>query len=447
MPHPASPLSSRLRFGQYQCACRRLTLFGYDGERTNTFGTKFDQGSFNIFNCPTGMKIIGLRLIATGNDPPYVGGFGVTCGAVPLLCDTECMLLTKEANPAYQPNYPAPEFLVEQCNDPVKGTCVGVHLKGAASKAMCVVKNSCVSALVEDGASMDCNAIGSCPLSTFTGLGTLGMCNAYYACSKAAFGKGAHAECNAAGACEEARFVDVGTHAVCTPGACVKTEFYLGASVECNGEYACGDIILNGYGTKVLCTSADACLPQPPLPVPQPKGISTLACSSPTPASGIVTRAGLQQRKIGTCLKVTFDGTLREGPLGQVVGIIVCEDFNHPLGCLPVTLRELRLSCAYDHPLRTLPPALEVLVLGNAFQQELQPHLPDKLRTFRMGERFDAPIALPAALEELRIGNSYSRALDLRRSLRRLHVWRSYPRPLPPLPHTFIFDRWFAVAD
>ncbi|KAG5184297.1 hypothetical protein JKP88DRAFT_181321 [Tribonema minus] len=141
-------------------------------------------------------------------------------------------------------------------------------------------------------------------------------------------------------------------------------------------------------------------------------------------------------------------------PLGRlpcalrVLDLEICDNFNHPLGCLPATLRKLLLGWTYNHPLQTLPPALEVLVLGHDFQQELQPHLPDTLRVFRMGECFNAPVMLPAALEDLRIGDSYTHLLDLRPSLRHVYVGLSYPRPLPPLPQTFVSDvLLFRVVD
>eukprot|EP00611_Tribonema_gayanum_P029452 TRINITY_DN7886_c0_g1_i1.p1 TRINITY_DN7886_c0_g1~~TRINITY_DN7886_c0_g1_i1.p1 ORF type:complete len:479 (+),score=90.05 TRINITY_DN7886_c0_g1_i1:238-1674(+) len=132
-----------------------------------------------------------------------------------------------------------------------------------------------------------------------------------------------------------------------------------------------------------------------------------------------------------------FDQPLgRLPPAMQVLDLDSNLNFNHPLGCLPVTLRELRLGEAFDHPLQKLPPALEVLELGDAFQQEVQPELPSTLRVFRMGARFNAPVALPAALERLFIGDSYTHPLDLRPSLRYLRVGASYRHPIQPLPRT-----------
>ncbi|KAG5183858.1 hypothetical protein JKP88DRAFT_315896 [Tribonema minus] len=99
-----------------------------------------------------------------------------------------------------------------------------------------------------------------------------------------------------------------------------------------------------------------------------------------------------------------FDQPLgRLPPAMQVLDLDSNLNFNHTLGCLPVTLRELRLGEAFDHPLQKLPPALEVLELGDAFRQEVQPELPSTLRMFRMGARFNVPVALPASLEKVYI--------------------------------------------
>eukprot|EP00611_Tribonema_gayanum_P009533 TRINITY_DN19346_c0_g1_i1.p1 TRINITY_DN19346_c0_g1~~TRINITY_DN19346_c0_g1_i1.p1 ORF type:complete len:556 (+),score=114.25 TRINITY_DN19346_c0_g1_i1:264-1931(+) len=138
---------------------------------------------------------------------------------------------------------------------------------------------------------------------------------------------------------------------------------------------------------------------------------------------------------------------MADGPCDRPLGRLPCrlrvldlQDrlvFDHALGALPATLRELRLSKAYDHPLQALPPALQVLALGDAFQHQLQPDLPVSLRELRLSKPYRHPLRmLPPALKVLVLGDQLQHAMppQLPATLRELRLGRAYDHPLRALP-------------
>ncbi|KAG5179808.1 hypothetical protein JKP88DRAFT_325866 [Tribonema minus] len=145
----------------------------------------------------------------------------------------------------------------------------------------------------------------------------------------------------------------------------------------------------------------------------------------------------------------------------RVLDLGTCRHFNVALGALPPALRELRVGDAFDQPLPPLPSTLEVLALGNAFSQPLQRALPSALRTFEMGDLFNAPVALPGTLQSLSIGDSYTHLLELPPGLKELRIGQSYTHAVPSLrlahvrcsqayPHAVVSDFvvvWDADSD
>ncbi|KAG5175047.1 hypothetical protein JKP88DRAFT_283960 [Tribonema minus] len=180
--------------------------------------------------------------------------------------------------------------------------------------------------------------------------------------------------------------------------------------------------------------------------------VSDFNCAlGPLPAS--LTSLSLGQRfthALGDLPESLTALRMADGPCDRPLGRLPCrlrvldlQDrlvFNHAPGALPATLRELRLSEAYDHPLQALPPALQVLALGDAFQHQLQPDLPHvlppqlpaTLRELRLGRAYDHPLrALPPTLEVLVLGDAFQQELqpDLPDTLREFQY--GYPHALP----------------
>lgn len=140
--------------------------------------------------------------------------------------------------------------------------------------------------------------------------------------------------------------------------------------------------------------------------------------------------------------------------------LIIDGNFDYPLppGCLPASLRRLRVfSDKFTSPLllNMLPAERLQLELGGGFDQPIADRgvLPASLHTLSLDGRFNQPIApgvLPAALRHLSLGEQWSGTLTpsvLPPSLATLHLDDRFVRPaitpgsLPDTLYTLIFSR------